>query len=187
MGVMHTRTGAGRALREPPCEAERATLIERHYYRSHHDRLTEAVTASLGRWRWCLVIDCHSFPARPLRYGLDQRIDRPETCIGTGDFHTPERLWRAAERLLENEGFRVAIDRPFAGALVPLPHYRENRSVLAIMIEVNRSLYMCETSGEKRTDFDQQATRIQRLLEGITLETRSHRNDVDEDASPGGE
>jgi N-formylglutamate deformylase len=54
----------------------------------------------------------------------------------------------------EEEGYSVAVDAPFAGALVPLSAYQKDRRVLSVMSEVNRRLYMNEESGLKKHDFE---------------------------------
>ena len=171
MGVVYTRTSDGRALRGVPAQAERTELIER-FYHPHHARLEAAVAASLHFWQSCLVIDCHSCSGSPLPYEPDQSFDRPDVCIGTDSFHTPEWLRDEARRLFEASGFRVAIDRPYAGALVPGSYFRRTEKVLALMVEVNRSLYMDESSGQRRSDFETQAGRIRSVLRSLIEEFR---------------
>jgi N-formylglutamate amidohydrolase len=51
---------------------------------------------------------------------------------------------------LQLESYSVAVDAPFAGALVPLASYRKDRRIWSVMIEVNRRLYMDEHSGLKK-------------------------------------
>ncbi len=152
MGVIYTLTSEGRPLRHPPSSSQRAALLER-FYKPHHLALTTAVSAALSAHDSALVIDCHSFPARPLPYELDQTSDRPDICIGTDSFHTPPWFSRAAARLFEQRGFTAAINRPFAGALVPNAYYQRDSRVHALMIELNRSLYMCEDSGGRSKQF----------------------------------
>jgi N-formylglutamate amidohydrolase len=50
---------------------------------------------------------------------------------------------------VKEAGYSVAVDAPFAGALVLLSFYRKDDRVLSVMIEVNRRLYMDEQSGRK--------------------------------------
>lgn len=88
MGAIYTHTSDGQPLRHPPSSGQRAALLER-FYKPHHLALTAAVSAALSEHDSALVIDCHSFPARPLPYELDQTFDRPDICIGTDSFHTP--------------------------------------------------------------------------------------------------
>ena len=163
MGVVYTRTAAGAPLRTHLDAHARQALLAT-YYEPHHHQLEAAVGAALTHWSSCLVIDGHSFPSAPLPYELDQSPDRPEICIGSDDFHSPVGLVDAAVRLCEQAGFRVAVNRPFSGALVPGHFYRTDRRVMAIMIEINRALYMDEASGERRPDFVTVAAAIQSVV-----------------------
>jgi N-formylglutamate amidohydrolase len=61
-------------------------------------------------------------------------------------------------------GYSVAVDVPFAGALVPLSSYQTDRRILSVMIEVNKRLYMDELSGQKTHDFGTVRAAIGRLV-----------------------
>jgi N-formylglutamate amidohydrolase len=169
MGVVYTSASDGRQLRVPPSPAEREMLLER-FYRPHHRRLADAVNAALAAHGRCLVLDGHSFPSRALPYEDDQRPDRPEICIGTDPFHTPEWLRRAAVDGFEREGFGIAVDRPFTGAIVPAEHFRKTLSVRSVMVEVKRALYMDEGTGDRRTNFHGLRDRLQRGLRWLIAE-----------------
>jgi len=145
MGVIYTRTADGRPLRRRLEEDEREDLLER-FYRPHHSALATAVEAALARHDACLIVDAHSFPDVPLPYEDDQDPRRPDVCIGTDPLHTPDWLRDAAVSLCGPMG-RVAVDRPFSGALVPATSLGRDGRVLALMIEVNRGVYMDETTG----------------------------------------
>ena len=163
MGVIYTRTSAGQSLRAKPVGDERALLLER-YYRPHHRRLEAAVQTALRSFGRCLVIDCHSFPSTPLPYEVDQEPNRPDICLGTDEYHTPDELLIAAKAACDLEGLSVTVNRPFAGALVPMAFYRRDRRVSALMIEVNRKLYMNEHAGEKSTGFRDVQAKLTRII-----------------------
>lgn len=164
MGAVYERTSDGQKLRDIT-PAVRAALLER-YYDPYHREFESAVAAWLDREGRCLIIDCHSFPSRPLPYELDQDPDRPEICLGTCDFHTPERL-RDYTRDWMAKHFSVAMNRPFAGTFVPSRFYRRDERVSSIMIEVNRSLYMDEANRKKNDDFDRTKGLMQEFIRGI--------------------
>lgn len=159
MGVIYTKTANGECLREAPAPALRKAVIDK-YYHSHHANLTRAVEGLLADHGMAMIIDCHSFPSRPLPYELDQSLDRPEICIGTDEYHTPADLGENACQAFEREGFTVEVNRPFGGSLVPSKFYRDNRAISSIMIEVRRDLYMNEATGDRRPDFPELAQRI---------------------------
>lgn len=148
MGVIYTQTSDGRPLRRPISPNERRLLLER-YYIPHHQSLEQRVDEKLGRYGKCLVLDCHSFPSAALPYeGSEAGSTRPDICIGTDGFHTPPQLAEGLLMGFSALGFRVALNDPFAGALVPISRYQKDNRVRAVMIEINRNLYMDEASGE---------------------------------------
>lgn len=159
MGAIYTKTSEGAPLRRHLELTERNALIDK-WYRPHHERLTHAVEDALVTHGRALVIDAHSFPSAPLPYESDPRVDRPQICIGTDDFHTSKSLAESFVAIFGAAGFDVRLNSPFAGALVPASHYRRDRRVAAVMVEVNRDLYMDEKTGERRPEFDAVAARI---------------------------
>lgn len=166
MGVVYTTTSDGRPLRSAPPPNDRALLLAR-FYEPHHAALERAVAAALEAHGSCVVVDAHSFPSRALPYEDDQRDDRPEICIGTDAFHTPKGLRDLAVAAFRTRGFSVDVDRPFAGALVPMTFYRRDARVQALMIEVNRALYMDERTGDRLDSFAVIQRRIQDAIDAI--------------------
>jgi len=163
MGVVYERTSQGLPLRRPLRPGEREALLEA-YYRPHHRRLTEAVDLALARHGRALVLDAHSFPAAPLPCEQDPNPDRPQVCLGTDPYHTPAPLRLAMTAAFRRFGYDVRIDAPFAGALVPAAHYRQEPRVAALMVEVNRSLYMDEATGARHDRFSRVAASLQDAL-----------------------
>ena len=137
MGVVYMRTAEGEALRDIS-NMDRSALID-SYYHPHHTALTRMADECLEQHGRCLIIDCHSFPAQPLPYESD--TNRPDICIGTDSYHTSAELKNCLLKVFEAFGYRVAIDSPFSGSIVPLKHYHKDKRVASVMIEVNRSLY----------------------------------------------
>ncbi len=91
---------------------------------------------------------------------VDQSVDRPEICLGTDSFHTPESLLEEFLKAFQEAGFRTKVNAPFSGAIVPLRFYQTENAVQSIMVEVSRSLYLDESTGLKRKDFDSVAAKI---------------------------
>lgn len=167
MGVIYQVRHNLLPLRRPLTSHERQELLRR-WYRPHHKKLSDAVDASIAKHMRALIVDLHSFPSKPLPYEDDQNPNRPEICIGADCGHTPRDL---LEAFVESFGkdFKVAVNRPFKGALVSMKHYGKNSLVTSIMVEVRRDLYMDEASGSIRTDFGEVSQRLQKaLLEVLT-------------------
>ena len=107
-------------------------------------------------------------------YELDQDLRRPDICIGTDAFHTSEALRDLAVSASRDVGWSVEIDRPFSGALVPMAFYCSDDRVSAIMIEVNRRLYLDEESGMAAPGFDDCRARLSSILNALIAEYRCH-------------
>lgn len=113
------------------------------------------------------MTDGHSFPARALPYELDPSAPREDFCLGTDEFHTPDDLLDVATAFLKARGHGVTVNRPFAGALVPAAHYGKDRRVHALMVEVNRGLYMDEATGARLTHFGEVRAVVTGLVERL--------------------
>lgn len=160
-GAIYRCGTRGQPLRRDLTAQERVDLIET-WYRPHHARLEALVRESLDSDGRAAVIDCHSFPNDPLPMDLDQTHPRPDFCLGTDPFHTPQRMVERARSSLEGHGYSVWVDRPYSGALVPAAFHQKDDRVLGMMIEVNRTLYMSRHGAEvqKAEGFDRIAAHL---------------------------
>ncbi len=164
-GAVYTRTSLGTPLRaEDP--VERARLMAR-WYVPYHAALADLVAATVDAFGGCLVLDAHSFATVPLPSEPDRDPDRPDVCLGTDPVHTPRALVEALRARLEGEGFRVAVDRPFSGSLVPIPWYGQDDRVASVMLEVRRGTHMEEATGETLAGFDDVAARLRRAVAAV--------------------
>lgn len=177
MGVVYSVTSQLAPLRRPLSADMRETLINT-WYRPHHARLEAAVASSLAQFGHCLVIDCHSFPGTALPYeSVDEGRQRPDICIGCDTFHTPVALEQAFVTAFQQAGWSVAVNEPFAGAIVPASRYGKDPRVFAIMIEVNRNLYLDRQSTQPCRQWDGIAGRIRqscaKALDKWSMDIRS--------------
>jgi N-formylglutamate deformylase len=167
-GVVYWRGSEGQMLREPDSTLREQRLAA--LYRPYHAALDSVVAEMLEAFGGCTVIDCHSFPSVPLPSELDRAPGRPDICIGTDATHTPHGLADAMTAAFEAEAFRVKRDSPFAGTFVPGGHYGRERRVRSVMVEVRRDLYIDEATAERRPDFDDVRSAIERaVVAGLAL------------------
>jgi len=139
MGATYLRCDDGRELRR--LTPEQRDEILRNYYEPHHSKLTDAVDAALAQVGEARIVDCHSFPDTPLQCSLYQGDAKFDFNIGTDAFHTPKEWIDASVRFFSERGFRLGVDEPYAGSIVPMKHYKKDARVKSIMLEVNRKLY----------------------------------------------
>jgi N-formylglutamate amidohydrolase len=158
MGAVYVLTHDGKQLRLLKNNEEERLLND--YFDPYHDSFNEKTARILEEFKKCIIIDIHSFPSKPLPYELNQNEFRPDICIGTDDYHTPSYLTDFAEKYFRENSLITKLNEPFSGTFIPTQFYQKDKRVLSIMIEIKRSLYMDEKTGEKIESFLQ----IQKLM-----------------------
>jgi len=141
-GFYYTKTDCGKLLRETTSKE----IAYEAYYKEHHRLLTNLVAEKLKNIGFATIIDCHSFSDHPFTTDIEQSPNRPDFCLGTDDFHTPDGLVKPFYDFLKEKGYSVEINHPYSGTMVPIEYYKCNKSVYSLMIEVNRKLYMANDS-----------------------------------------
>lgn len=154
MGMCYTHRDNGKKMRVvDPGLRER---IKSEFYNPHHKTLEILTTELLQKYRHVTVIDCHSFPDIPLTRDLNQEMPRPDFCLGIDEFHTTNELYLPIQDYLTSLGYKVFINNPYSGTIIPMRYYKKNGNVHGLMIEVNRNLYMTNSNGvvSKTPSFD---------------------------------
>ena len=139
-GFYYTKTDSGETLRT--LDESHKRMVYDRFYQTHHKKLEDAVDKKLKDHGVARIIDCHSFPDEPFKSDLDKMPGRPDICLGTDDYHTPANWLAEIKNTFTEKGYSVKINIPYSGTIVPLKHYKKNKQVHSIMIEVNRRLYM---------------------------------------------
>ncbi|MBX3598078.1 MAG: N-formylglutamate amidohydrolase [Rhizobiaceae bacterium] len=164
LGTVPRLVGEGAEIyahRLPFAEAsERIELL----YQPYHAELKQLLVETRQKFGFCVLIDCHSMPAG---IQLGESGMRPDFIIGDRFGSSASKaLSRAAIQLLDDRGFTVAHNRPYAGGYITEHYGRPSRGIHAIQIEINRGLYMDEQSLQKTSGFDLLA----RELAGFTAD-----------------
>jgi N-formylglutamate amidohydrolase len=108
-----------------------------------------------------VLIDCHSMPAS-IRLG-DNGV-RPDFIVGDRfGASASQALSEHAIGLLSAMGYVVAHNKPYAGGFITEHYGRPAKGLHAIQIEVNRGLYMNETTLRKSPGFDALADDLRRF------------------------
>jgi len=153
MGVLYEKSDAGEMIRNVTPELKAKVLAD--YYWKHHNKFNTAVNNQLNTYGKVTIVDCHSYPSRPLKRDLDKNPKRPDFNIGTDSFHTTKELIDISVSFFEKAGYSLGIDWPYKGSIVPLEHYQKNKNVSTIMLEINRALYLNEPTNKKSETYSQ--------------------------------
>ncbi|WP_119301373.1 N-formylglutamate amidohydrolase [Dongia deserti] len=157
------------AVKLPPAEAEQRLDL---FYRPYHRALGDLVAATKRQFGICVLLDCHSMPsAGAWMDGLHtrQRIDVDYVlgdCFGAS---CAERMTGTAEASLVELGARVRRNNPYSGGYVAQAYGRPAQGVHVLQLEINRALYMNETTLEPAKSF----TAVQDVLK-VLIERMSN-------------
>ena len=143
--------------------AEARHRIEQIYMPYHRTltALTNEVVAKAGE---VLLVDCHSMPASAtshVTHTLSGAVD-----VVLGDRHgasCSEDISLMFEEELRHHGLKVLRNKPYAGGFITQSQGAPHRGRHAVQIEINRSLYMNETTLEKTPSFE----RLKEVLDAV--------------------
>jgi N-formylglutamate amidohydrolase len=124
--------------------------IER-LYKPYHATLSGLLEEARRRFGYAVLVDFHSMPSYQGDKGGAQRVD-----FVLGDrFGTscPREMVRLVERFLSGLGYKVALNKPYAGGYITERYGVPSEGLHTLQIEVNRSLYMDEETLALRRDF----------------------------------
>jgi N-formylglutamate amidohydrolase len=130
-------------------------------YTPYHETLRTLLKEAEAEFGLAVLIDCHSMPSNPM---ADQGGGRPDFVLGDryGASCNGE-LTRLATAQLKSMGYVVALNKPYAGGYITEHYGRPQQGRHALQVEINRALYMDETSFAKSAGFE----RLKRDLEQV--------------------
>ena len=121
-------------------------------YTPYHETLNALLARAKRAFGFSVLIDCHSMPSNPI---AEQGAGRPDFVLGDrfGTSCSGE-LTRLAASQLKAQGYAVALNKPYAGGYITEHYGRPHKGQHALQIEINRALYMDETSFERSAGFE---------------------------------
>ena len=163
-GVVWRVTTEGRpALRRP---LDHAALRKRLdlYHAPYHEVLRAEIERTRARFGYCILVAGHSMPSM-VRRGNRELERRADVVPGSlGGTSADRRVIDAVDEHFRGAGYSVRHDDPYRGGFTTAHYGRPHDGVHAIQIELNRDLYMHEsTLRPKPADF----ARLQELLAAL--------------------
>lgn len=154
--------------RTPPTLEQAMERIER-LHKPYHATIERLLSDAAARHGFAVLVDCHSMPSANLVAAPAAR--RPDIILGDRfGCSCDRRLTERLQDLLENQGLRVVLNRPYAGGYITEHYGRPGNGWHALQIEINRSLYMDERAYARNRGYDRLRRRLTTALEQFTLE-----------------
>jgi N-formylglutamate amidohydrolase len=136
--------------RHPPALSAALDRIDA-LYKPFHNMLAGIIDETWRRFGMAVLIDCHSMPSASIG---QPHATRPDFVLGDRFGASCDgRLTRFLRELLIGLGYEVQLNRPYAGGYITEHYGRPQRGLHALQIEVNRALYLDESSLERSAGF----------------------------------
>jgi N-formylglutamate amidohydrolase len=134
-------------------------------YTPYHDTLGALLLEAKREFGLAVLIDCHSMPSNSI---ADGGAGRPDFVLGDrfGTSCSGELTQTAASQLAAL-GYAVTLNKPYAGGYITEHYGRPHKAQHVLQIEINRSLYMDETSFEKSAGFEQLRADLKTMVRGL--------------------
>ncbi|MEJ2118182.1 MAG: N-formylglutamate amidohydrolase [Alphaproteobacteria bacterium] len=152
------------------CQLPVSAALERieRLYKPYHETLKGLLDKARQQFGFAVLIDFHSMPSYQGDRGNTQKAD-----FVLGDrFGTscPREMVRAVERDISGLGYKVTLNKPYAGGYITEQYGTPNKGMHALQIEINRALYMDEETLVLRRDFRNVRAHVTQIAERVIEE-----------------
>ena len=150
----HETTRGDRLIKKPLSQKQHKQLMDRYYHPFHHKIREEFQKRKAGEGKPVFHLDLHSMPSRGRALHRDPGQTRAQVVIGNREGASAEDSF--TERVLSaygKAGFETALNRPYRGGRITEIYGKPERGQNTLQVELNRSLYMDEETGQKSPAF----------------------------------
>ena len=154
LGVVPRVVANGRVIYRGKLPMTEARYRIDRYWKPYHHQLQGLLNEAHDAFGQAILIDCHSMPHEAVDSVVRPGSKRPEIVVGDR-FGASSRgdLVDQVEAAFAAAGLTVVRNAPFAGAYITQHYGRPSRNQHAIQIEIDRALYMDETSIRPNANF----------------------------------
>lgn len=165
-GVIPRLTGSGQPLYDRKLSQSEARARIAWVHDPYHAALANLMETARARHGEAVLVDWHSMPARATRGSGGA----PGPDVVLGDRHGSScegRITRRLSTLFASLGWRVALNQPYSGGWTTQVWGRPNDGFQSIQIELNRALYMDETTLEPSAGWERCRKGVARVIAGL--------------------
>jgi len=123
-----------------------ATALERidRLYVPFHAALARLIESTRKRFGYAILVDCHSMPSALMAQAGGPR---PDFVVGDRFGASCDgKLTRGLKDAIAGLGYDIQLNRPYAGGYITEHYGRPHRGVHAVQLEINRGLYLDEST-----------------------------------------
>jgi N-formylglutamate amidohydrolase len=136
-------------------------------YTPYHETLSSLLDEAHRAFGCAVLIDCHSMPSSPI---TEHGGIRPDFVLGDR-FGTScnAEMTRLAAGQLKAQGYAVTLNKPYAGGYITEHYGRPHKGQHVLQIEINRALYMDETSFDKSEGFERLRGDLEAMVNALVV------------------
>lgn len=129
-------------------------------WKPYHERLQSSVDAIHAACGQVWHINCHSMPSVAAKFATDKPgLVHPDFVLGDRDGETAAPAFREfVAEFLKGRGYSVTVNDPYKGVEIVRRCGDPERGRHSLQVEINRKLYMDETSLRPHEGFDRLRT-----------------------------
>ena len=166
-------TRGEKLIKKPLSEKQHKQLMDRCYHPFHRKIREEFRKRGARKGKPVFHLDLHSMPSRGRAVHRDPGQTRAQAVIGNREGTSAEDSF--TERVLSaygKAGFETVLNRPYRGGRITEIYGKPERGQNTLQVELNRSLYMNEETGQKSPAFGktqkQLCEALSLILKGIS-------------------
>jgi len=175
LGLIRRYVVPGKAIVDKPLPvAEVRTRIE-DIYLPYHRALAEQIETLRACFGFVWHIDWHSMKSQGNAMTPDgEGAQRPDIVIGDRDGTSADpRFVELVVEHLRGLGYGVSVNDPYKGAMIVRKYGNPSRNCSTIQIEINRALYLDESTVELTGGFGKLRESLESLMRALVVATRS--------------
>jgi len=154
LGVIPRVVASGRAIYRRRISLSDAQNRVLRYWQPYHERLGQLMSESHRRFGQAILIDCHSMPRGAARNTGRRGAAYPDVVLGDRfGISAASRIVDRVEAAFRSAGLSTVRNVPFAGAYILKQYGMPSANRHAIQVEIDRSLYMDETTIRPNRNF----------------------------------
>ena len=138
-------------------------------WQPYHSAVGSAIDAAHARHGYSIHINCHSMPAISSSHATDfPGLVHADFVIGNRDNTTSsENLVLFIQEQLAQHGYNVAINHPYKGVELVRRYGKPDQHRHSVQLEINRKLYMDESTLSMHAGFDVLKGHLQSLVQQL--------------------
>ena len=162
----HKTTRGDLLMKKPLSKKQHELFMEKYYHPFHHKIREELRKRKVKGRKSVYHLDLHSMPSMGRSLHRDSGKKRPQIVIGNRDGLSADSKF--SELVLSSYGrvgFETVLNWPYRGGRITELYGHPKKGQNTLQVEINRSLYMNEETGQKSTNFSP----IQKQLSQVLL------------------